>query len=137
MKYIFTLIVTIFLGASTLMAQSQKTFVKSMALQGHAIDIDIASTVDVQTWDKDFVRLTVTIDVVNFSEDILKRLFSVGRYELQSTVKDGKMVIAMPKLETTVTIRGQELKEIVNLQVTVPQGVSVDMPENISAVEVN
>ncbi len=130
MKHIFTILIFTLLFAQSATAQSQKTFVKSLTLESNEILADLDGTMTVSEWDKDFVRITATVNVTNFSEEILKRLFIVGRYSLEAALENEIMVIRMPKLATKVTIKGKELKEKVSYQISVPRGTIVHQKEN-------
>lgn len=131
MKKALTLITFLFLFTQISFAQGQKTFVKSLTLESASIFVDINATATITEWDKNFVRITATIDVPNFSEEILNRLFMVGRYDIVSTVENGKMIITMPKLAKPVTIRGELLIEGVSYEIAVPEGTIVNVKEQI------
>ena len=130
MKKLFTLIIFLMTLTQTTWAQSQKTLIKSLPIEGASIVADLGGTVQTTEWDKDFVRITATVDVKNFSEEILKRLFAVGRYEIVATTKDGVTTLTMPKLATKVTIRGQQLLEEVTYEISVPRGMSLEIKES-------
>ena len=129
MKKLITLFIFLMILTQGAWAQSQKTLVKSIPIEGASIVASLEGTVETTEWDKDFVRVTATVDVKNFNEDILKRLFSVGRYEIVATTKDGVTTLMMPKLATKVTIRGQQLLEEVTYEISVPKGMALEVKE--------
>jgi hypothetical protein len=127
MKTIFTLFILSILFVQTSFGQSQKTFVKSLTANASSIAVDLEGKTQVTEWEESFVRVTTTIELSNFNEEILKRLVSVGRYSIETTTADGVMTIQMPKLATKVTIRGQVLNEVLSYEILVPQGMTVEM----------
>ena len=137
MKTIFTLFILSFLFVQTSFGQSQKTFVKSLSANACSIAVDLEGKTEITEWDESFVRVTTTIELSNFNEEILKRLVSVGRYSIETTTNNGVMTIQMPKLATKVTIRGQVLNEVLSYQILVPEGMTVEMvssPKDATAV---
>lgn len=124
MNKIFTLF--IFLLVQVCWAQSQKTFIKSLPTAASAIAVQLDGNTEITEWDEQFVRITTTIELTNFSEEILKRLVAIGRYTLETTVKDDVMVINMPKLATKVTIKGQMLNEVLSYKILVPRGITAE-----------
>ena len=127
MKKLFTLLIFSFLFTQVTFAQSEKTFVKSMTADASNVVFDLEGNAEVSEWNEKFIRITTTVEVTNFNEDILKRLVSVGRYEFTSTTQDGVMTITLPKIATKVTIRGQMLTEILKYEIFVPAGTNVEL----------
>ena len=137
MKTIFTFFIFSILFVQTSFGQSQKTFVKSLSANASSISVDLEGKTEVTEWEESFVRVTTTIELSNFSEEILKRLVSVGRYSIETTTNNGVMTIQMPKLATKVTIRGQVLNEVLTYEILVPEGMTVEMiasPKDAAAV---
>ncbi|MCP4440354.1 MAG: hypothetical protein GY810_15520 [Aureispira sp.] len=127
MKQFITLLFFMTFCTAISVAQSQKTFIKSLPLDGNQnVTLAAAGNVQVSEWDKDYIRITTTVEVLNFNEDILKRLVAVGRYSLESTTKDGALIVTMPKIATQVTIKGSLLKEVFKYEIQVPKNVTVD-----------
>lgn len=132
MKTIFTLFIFSILSLSTSFGQSQKTFVKSLSADAASIAVDLEGKTEVTEWEESFIRVTTTIELSNFNEEILKRLVSVGRYNIETTTNDGMMTIQMPKLATKVTIRGQLLNEVLTYEILIPEGMTVEMVNNFN-----
>jgi len=130
MKSIFILLLLPILFVQTTFGQSQKTFVKSLTANTSSISVDLGGKTEVTEWEESFVRVTTTITLSNFNEEILKRLVTVGRYNIETTINNGIMTIQMPKLVTKVTIRGQVLNETLSYEVLVPEGMTVEVVEN-------
>lgn len=110
----------------SIQAQSQKTFVKSLVLESRSVIADLDGEVVFEEWDKDFVRVTATVQLTNFDEEMLKRLAIAGRYDLESSLEEGAMYIRMPKLAKQIDIRGQMLEDKVYYKIAVPEGSLVD-----------
>lgn len=130
MKTIFTLLIFSIFLVSTSFGQSQKTFVKSLSADAPSIVVDLKGKTEVTEWEESFVRVTTTVELSNFNEEILKRLVSVGRYNIETTTNNGIMTIQMPKLSTKVTIRGEVLNEVLRYEILVPEGMMVEMLNN-------
>ena len=125
MKKAYILFVAMFFSLS-LMAQAEKTLVQSINLNGYvAVATVLNGDVEVTEWDKDYIRITSSIELENSTEVILERLVSVGRYALESADEDGEVIIRMPKAAKTVNLRGQELIEKYSFQISVPKNISV------------
>jgi hypothetical protein len=133
MKKVFTFLIISFLFTQTSFAQSQKTFVKSLAAHSSSIFVDLEGAADISEWSETFIRVTTTIKIRNFNEDILKRLISVGRYTLETTTEDGVMRISMPKLARKVTIKGQALNEVLTYEIFVPSGIAIGIVSQTGA----
>ena len=115
-------IIILFFFVQISFAQSKKTFVKSLAAETKNIVLNLPGNAEVIEWNEQFVRVTTTIIITNFSEDILKRLFAVGRYSLISSVEQSVMTLNMPKIDRKVSIKGVMLNEILSYKVFVPAG---------------
>ena len=107
-------------------AQAEKTIVKSVDLKGNvAVAALFTENATISEWDKDFVRITVKINLSNASESILDRLVLVGRYEILALAEDGEMKLFMPKVDTKVFLKGVELDERFSYEIFVPKKVSI------------
>lgn len=134
MQKLFTIIIissllTMPMLQHSVQAQIQKTFVKSLVLESRSVIADLDGEVVFEEWDKDFVRVTATVQLTNFDEEMLKRLAIAGRYDLQSSLEDGAMYIRMPKLAKQIEIRGQKLEDKVYYKIAVPEGSLVDIKQ--------
>lgn len=110
-------------------AQAQKTFVKSVALNGqtHAVASFGGNNVTSSKWDNNYLRVTVTVEVTNFNEDILKRLVEVGRYNIEVVEQGGSLYLTMPKIKTPVSIQGKSLEEKIHYEISLPKNVTLDI----------
>ena len=125
MRHLTLLLILFIFVQTTTFAQSQKTFVKSLSIDASDVVINLEGKAVTSEWNEAFIRVTTTVEVTNFSEEMLKRLVAVGRYNIETEVVDGKMIISMPKLSTKVTIKGELLIEVVSYEVFVPKGTNV------------
>ncbi len=136
MKTIITLIVLAFAFVTTTQAQVEKVLVKSVALDGNSLAVvNLPGEVSVLEWDKDYIRVTATVNVLNFDDNIAKRLVVVGRYELKTETVEGQLVITMPKISNLVTIKGTLLQETFSFEVQSPKGYQVIVKTSAQAEE--
>lgn len=136
MKTIITLIVLAFAFVTTTQAQVEKVLVKSVALDGNSLAVvNLPGDVSVLEWDKDYIRVTATVNVLNFDDNIAKRLVVVGRYELKTETVEGQLVITMPKVSNLVTIKGILLQENFSFEVQSPKGYQVIVKTTAQAEE--
>ena len=130
MKTVITLLLLVCSIVVCTNAQAEKTLIKSLPLnEATAVKLDLLGRVTVKKWDKDFIRLTVDIQLQNFNETILKHLIEVGRYDLVTDQTAGQLLVAMPNIAKTVTIRGTELRERFKYTIAVPEGLSVEFQQ--------
>lgn len=130
MKTVITLLLLVCSIVVCTNAQAERTLIKSLPLnEATAVKLDLLGRVTVKKWDKDFIRLTVDIQLQNFNETILKHLIEVGRYDLVTDQTAGQLLVAMPNIAKTVTIRGTELRERFEYTIAVPEGLSVEFQQ--------
>ncbi|MCP4440353.1 MAG: hypothetical protein GY810_15515 [Aureispira sp.] len=130
MKNLITLLVLVLGIATQMAAQSEKTLVKSIALEdANNVVLALNGEIETSEWDKEYVRIETKINVENFDENILKRLVLVGRYNIETTNVDGKIVVEMPSVANFVTVKGVDLQEQLTFQVFVPKGAQVELPQ--------
>jgi hypothetical protein len=118
-QILFTL--TMLVLSTSIFAQAEKTLLKSVLINTGTASIELPGEVSVSTWDKPYIRVTATIKTTNFTEEVLKRIVSAGRYEIQATQENGLTVISMPKLINQVTIGGVKMVEIFKFEVQMPE----------------
>ncbi len=118
-QILFTL--TMLVLSTSIFAQAEKTLLKSVLINTGTASIELPGEVSVSTWDKPYIRVTATIKTTNFTEEVLKRIVSAGRYEIQASQEDGLTVISMPKLINQVTIGGVKMVEIFKFEVQMPE----------------
>jgi hypothetical protein len=114
--------------------QAEATLVKSLPTNGLTATIELPGEVSSSEWDKDYIRVTINIKAENTTEQILKRLVSIGRYELQNSDKEGEISISMPKIAHLVTIKGVDLIERFSFEVQLPKGMKavIKAPETLT-----
>jgi hypothetical protein len=134
MKTLITFFAFVAIFMSNVCAQSQRQIVKTLDLKGQTLVASFHGDIKVVETETEFVRITATIDVANFSDDILKKLIEVGRYDIKTTVgTDGKTILSMPSIEKRVVIKGVDLVERMSYEISVPKGTEIsieklDMP---------
>lgn len=125
MKHIiFTLILNIVLLPMSF-SQGQKALIKSFDTDSKELVVDMVGRVLVNEWDEDYVRVMSNIEINNFSDQVLMRLVSLGRYAISSETIDGVMKIQMPRIAHQVSIKGEVLEEVLEYQFFVPKGMKV------------
>jgi hypothetical protein len=123
MKQLITLAAIMFIFATAAIAQSEKTMIKSIAASSAVAALELPGEVVVKHWDKDFIRITVTVSSNNSSEEILKKLMDFGRYDIIANNNNGQMTISLPKISNHVFFKGEQMNEVFKFEVQIPQGV--------------
>lgn len=137
MKAYNTLALLICLNIGMLFGQTNTTLVKSLATGNQKfISFNLNEHVDVQQWDKDYIRVEIAIASENVSEKILKRLISLGRYEIEVDRHNMEMILEMPKTKHIVMISGKNLDENISYKVMVPKGM-ISKVNNTTALAAN
>ncbi len=132
MKKIFTLLVLVLALNNSVNAQVGKTLVKSLAVETTTsyttkAVVDLLGDVTVSEWDKNFIRITTHVEVLNMNENIVKQLIMVGRYTLESNINEETqtLYVTMPNIANMVTVKGVELSEVLSFEVNVPEGYNL------------
>ena len=127
MKKLFLIWVLIFGVVGLGFAQTQKTLVKTFA-----VDEDcpfalfaLKGNVEVFAWDKATIRITTTITAPDIEEKVLDVLVKKGRYGTEMRVhrEAQLMIFEMPKQEQFIFINGLEIEETLEFEIFVPRGV--------------
>ena len=134
MKTLFTLLFLILCLNLNLHAQVEKTLIKSIATETTTSSTDNAvivlpGKVVLTEWDNQFIRITTNLKVANMSENIVKQLIMVGRYTIVGKINDDNnmLTIFMPKMANTVTVKGVELSELVEFEISAPKGYKIEI----------
>ena len=134
MKTLFTLLFLILCLNLNLHAQVEKTLIKSIATETTTSSTDNAvivlpGKVVLTEWDNQFIRITTNLKVANMSENIVKQLIMVGRYTIVGKINDDNntRTIFMPKMANTVTVKGVELSELVEFEISAPKGYKIEI----------
>jgi hypothetical protein len=125
MKKIITFAVLMFCLITFTFAQSEKTLVKSIAVESSTAVFDLPGEVSISTWDKDYIRITAIVSMSANNEDFLKRLLSLGRYDIVSDLEQDSMVIRMPKTHNKILVKGLELPEKFRFQIDIPASLNI------------
>ncbi|MFK7796130.1 MAG: hypothetical protein AB8E82_01670 [Aureispira sp.] len=126
MKQFFALITLLLVLANGMAGQTQKTLVKTLALEPTttSIQVDVPALVEVQEWEENTIRIITTVNA-NVGENILKALAAAGRYgyTTNTALETGVTTITMPKIGVEVAISGQVLEDQLHVIIYVPRGV--------------
>lgn len=137
MKYIYTIIITLLLLTFAQFMDAQRSIVKSINLEGtQNVTLAMGGELSATEWDRDYIRITARIKLSNSTDDILKRLIRLGRYGIESKIKEGTLWLSMPKLERIVIIENQHLEEILSYEVQLPKGVTLNQKYGLEVQQV-
>ena len=134
MKTLFSLAIMILMSATMTFAQSEKTLIKTLSVEGAIAAIELPGEVTLKNWESDYIRITATVSTGNYNEDFLKKLVSAGRYDIVSVNENGQMIINMPKTSKKVTLSNVTLIENFKFEIYVPYGVEVKTNSSSSAM---
>ena len=120
---------------TTVFAQNvEKTLVKSFNLKGkQTVVMNVEGNVDIQKWNKDIMRVQMSIELSNGTNSMLKSLVQARRYNIVSAVDGEALNIQVPGLSKTVTVGGQTLTEIITYTVFAPKDVEVKLSSTETA----
>jgi hypothetical protein len=107
----------------------EKTLVKAFNLTGiHSVLIDVPTEnqVVINEWNQEQMRVVMTVSLGNGSDQMLKSLVKVGRYNLDSADENSELRVYLPGLEREVKLRsGDKLIENINFEIYVPANTHV------------
>jgi hypothetical protein len=83
--------------------------------------------VEMTEWDNNYISVTTNLTITNMSENIVKQLIAVGRYNLVTSLDEDAqtLTIEMPKMAHHVTVKGVDVIENVTFEINVPKGFQV------------
>src|SRR5690606_37626627 len=109
--------------------QVERTLVKAFNLAGNNVvllDVDSNSEVKVNEWNQEQMRVVMTVSLSNGSDQMLKSLVKVGRYDIDSSNDPDQLRVFLPGLEREVKLRnGGQLIENINFEIFAPSNVLV------------
>ena len=127
-----TLLVLVCGIITTTNAQVEKTFVKSLAVETTTGKATVATMtlpgkVEMTEWNNNYISVTTNLTITNMSENIVKQLIAVGRYNLVTTLDEDAqtLTVEMPKMAHHVTVKGVDVIENVTFEINVPKGFQV------------
>ncbi len=122
----FTLLVSINLNGQQ---HAEKTLVKGFKLAGNnvvLIDVAPENEIVINEWSQEQMRVVMTVSLGNGSDQMLKSLVKLGRYNLDSSIEPDMLRVFLPGLERNVKLRnGGELIENLNFEIYAPSNVLV------------
>jgi len=134
----FFVLVALVLGTQFMMAQAQKTFVKSFNLDGNNfVVVKLDGEVEVKEWNEPIARVHTNVELENGNSNVLKQFLLLGRYNLTGGFINGDYVIESAARVKDVKYKGQILQEKVTYTVFVPANVEVLVENNESTTTVD
>lgn len=125
MKKSITFILCVLFVIPIVSGQVSKVFTKSVSIQTtDRAYLSLPGPVKKELWKEDYLRITVLVKAGQINENILQRLFTVGRYSIDIAENEmsAYLNIVMPKALHKVTIKGIEMKESYSFFIQYPDG---------------
>ena len=111
-------------------AQTQKTLVKTFAIdEGYTeLTVTLDADIEVEEWDNNTIRIITEINI-NTGEQILKALIKAGRYNYETNydAANNILLLNMPKKDRVIVINEQTLKDDLILKIYVPKGMKYNI----------
>jgi hypothetical protein len=127
MKKFFLIWIALLGIAALTFGQTQKTLVKTLAVENTAYEAIFALKGDVEVveWDNQTIRIVTTITTANTPENILKALVVAGRYNYEVTIDEANqtLTIDMPKKDKTIIVNGIDLDDTLEYKIYLPKGM--------------
>ena len=98
----------------SLSSQVTKVFTKSVSIQStDRAYLLLPGPVKKEIWKEDYLRITVLVKTDQINDNVLQRLFTVGRYSIDIAENElfAYLNITMPKALHMVTVKGIEIGE--------------------------
>jgi hypothetical protein len=124
----FGLILAFAMNSAAVWSQSAtRTFVKSFNLEGATeVRLDLPYTADIRPWDGNTLRFEINVTLPpQCNPATLNELANVGRYNMNSKIENGLLVIDAPNMARLIKVKGQEMKETITFTLQVPKNVTV------------
>ncbi len=139
-RSLFSIILTLIASVQISGQQNaEKTLVKAFNLNGIQsvlIDIETENEVVVKEWGQEQMRVLMSVSLGNGSDQMLKSLVKVGRYNLDSVDDGGELRIFLPGFDREVKLRsGDRLIENINFEIYAPANILVKSKGNDSIAE--
>ncbi len=132
------LFIALFSVTAALTAQTaEKTLVKSYELEScSAIIADLHGDVQVETWDRDVIRIETSISIKGVTTTAIKKFVSQGRYYIKTTPNNGTLELSMPRFKSDLKAFGVELNknETVVYTIYAPEYISVTLADDAQTV---
>lgn len=132
MKTIFSFIMCVLFVIPSLSSQVTKVFTKSVSIQStDRAYLLLPGPVKKEIWKEDYLRITVLVKTDQINDNVLQRLFTVGRYSIDIAENElsAYLNITMPKALHMVTVKGIEMKEVYTFFVQYPDGYELMLKE--------
>lgn len=134
-KIYSTLLTFLLLGNVIFAQSSERTLVKSFNAENVTeLILDLSGPVSIKEREGDLLRIQMKVSLENGHDRLLKSMVAARRFNLESTNKNGQMVISTPSLDKKITIGGKEIIEVVRYTIQVPKNISVKIPNEVTDV---
>ena len=107
------------LGSFVSFGQSQKTLIKSFNVNVDEVTINIDCPKTIYSWDKPYIKVELSV-TTNFKAEIMDILVKNGRYKLESSFENNKLVVSLPNLKNKMKIGDVDLIESFKIKVWIP-----------------
>lgn len=126
-------VLTLLLFTTFTVAQSsERTLAKSFNLNGAAeVLLDVNGEMEFKTWNNPILRVQMVISLAEGNDSVLKSLLMTKRYDLQSKMDEGRLIIFAPNLERRFEVGGKEVNDNVRFIVHAPEKVTVNQRETL------
>tara|TARA_R110000822_G_scaffold122395_1_gene256535 strand:- start:66 stop:473 length:408 start_codon:yes stop_codon:yes gene_type:complete len=106
--------------------QTYKTFVKNFnTYDNYSIMCDLPGDLKIERWDKPYCQLVYGIKIINFGDNILSKLVSSGRYDVNVNNNLNHTQITIPNIKNFVMVNGIDLEEEFIFIIKVPNHFNV------------
>lgn len=95
-------------------------FVKSFPVKTSLVSFDLEGPIEVQRWDKPYIRILTTVSLGNGNSEVLRSLMVLGRYRVDMTNVNENQLFTSSSRKREITYHGIPLKERVQYTVFVP-----------------
>tara|TARA_R110000851_G_scaffold104230_2_gene221757 strand:+ start:835 stop:1242 length:408 start_codon:yes stop_codon:yes gene_type:complete len=107
--------------AQIIFGQTNKTFVKSFnTYDNYSIMCDLPGELKVERWDRPYCQLVSGVKIINFGDNILTKLVSSRRYEVNINNDLNHTQITLPNIRNFIIVNGVDLKEEFIFVIKVP-----------------
>jgi len=106
--------------------QTHKTFVKSFnTYDNYSIMCDLPGDLQVERWNRPYCQLVSGVKLINFGDNILSKLVSSRRYEVNVNNDLNHTQITLPNIKNFIIVNGVDLKEEFIFIIKVPNHFNV------------
>lgn len=114
---------------------SEKTLVRSFSTgECGDLEVNLDFPVSHQVWDRETIRVLLTVRLGNGSEAVLKSLVVAGRYRLELAPGEKGCLLVAPELGRSILLGNVPLEETLSIAIFAPETVTVSIkPREVGA----